>query len=442
MEGKTSFSIFKRLISLMVIFLFVAIGVSPVMAATPLSDYHHVFINVANDDGVKYDLDGALYGSGNNNTYYIKADGGGVNELHITTDASNLVGQATTSTAQSGTFYVTNTGGRGHDEDILLLLSVQAPIPDDFSVHIKSSGYTNWTLVNPNGCTNSALPTDYQYVEGAVDATFTREDFIYGNQTWKPGPSQQPLYYGQSIYDASTDSYLMFIDLKVGNLKSSSFPSLIDGGASKVEFTFTNLATSAAFNGYGWALYANQCQGISWTNDLTGASSSGVSGYRVIGIPYAAFSADQTSGTAPLTVQFTDQSISNATLTYAWDFDNDGVTDSPDPSPSHTYSTAGTYIAKLTVSNSDGSDTAAQTITVSSGVTVLPLPGLTGPPTDPDNDGLYEDMSGNGAASYTDVVLFFKNLDWITENEPVSAFDFSGNGAIAFKDIVVLFKEV
>jgi hypothetical protein len=275
----------RRLMIVTIIFLFVAIGVSPVLAATPLSDYHHIFINVANDDGVKFDLDGAKYG-GPANTYYIKADGGGVNELHITTDPSNLYGQPTTSTAQSGTFYVTNTGGRGHDEDIILLLSVQAPIPDDFSVHIKSSGYTDWTLVNPNTCGNPpSQPTDYKYVAGAVDTTFTKEDFIYGTQTWKPGPSQQPLYAGQNIADASTNSYLMFVDLKVGNLKQANFPSLIDGGAAKVEFTFTNMDTSAAFNGYGWTLYANQCQGISWTNDLTGASSSGISGYYVTGAP-------------------------------------------------------------------------------------------------------------------------------------------------------------
>jgi PKD repeat protein len=40
------------------------------------------------------------------------------------------------------------------------------------------------------------------------------------------------------------------------------------------------------------------------------------------------------------------------------------------------------------------------------------------------------------------VVLFFKNIDWIADNEPVSAFDFNQNGAIGFQDIVMLFKEL
>ena len=41
-------------------------------------------------------------------------------------------------------------------------------------------------------------------------------------------------------------------------------------------------------------------------------------------LPMAAFSATPRSGTAPLTVTFTDQSTGTAPLTYAWDFQNDG----------------------------------------------------------------------------------------------------------------------
>jgi hypothetical protein len=73
---------------------------------------------------------------------------------------------------------------------------------------------------------------------------------------------------------------------------------------------------------------------------------------------------------------------------------------------------------------------------------VITLPGQAGPPTDPDHDGFYEDLSGNGEASFGDVVLFFKNIDWIITNEPASAFDFNGNGSTGFVDIVMLFKEM
>jgi len=73
---------------------------------------------------------------------------------------------------------------------------------------------------------------------------------------------------------------------------------------------------------------------------------------------------------------------------------------------------------------------------------VVALPGYSNAPTDPDGDGLYEDLNGNGKAGFADVVLFFQQLDWIVANEPVSAFDFNGNGRIGFDDIVRLFKEV
>jgi PKD repeat protein len=67
-------------------------------------------------------------------------------------------------------------------------------------------------------------------------------------------------------------------------------------------------------------------------------------------------------------VQFTEQSTGTAPLTYAWDFTNDGSTDSTVKSPSFTYKTAGTYTVKLTVTNADGSDSEIKTnyISVSS----------------------------------------------------------------------------
>jgi PKD repeat protein len=73
---------------------------------------------------------------------------------------------------------------------------------------------------------------------------------------------------------------------------------------------------------------------------------------------------------------------------------------------------------------------------------LLPLPGLSAVPTDPDGDGHYEDLNGNGAADFNDVVLFFTYLEWIGENEPISLFDFNGNGQVDFADITLLFEEL
>jgi len=73
--------------------------------------------------------------------------------------------------------------------------------------------------------------------------------------------------------------------------------------------------------------------------------------------PIANFTTNTTNGYNPLTVQFTDTSTGGKTTTYAWDFNNDGIVDSTAQNPTYTYSAAGTYTVKLTVTNSVGSST-------------------------------------------------------------------------------------
>ena len=70
--------------------------------------------------------------------------------------------------------------------------------------------------------------------------------------------------------------------------------------------------------------------------------------------PGADFTADLTSGSVPLTVNFTDQSTGDIT-SWSWDF-GDGAT-STEQNPSHTYTDPGTYTVSLTVTGPGGSDT-------------------------------------------------------------------------------------
>jgi PKD repeat protein len=69
--------------------------------------------------------------------------------------------------------------------------------------------------------------------------------------------------------------------------------------------------------------------------------------------PVAEFSANVTSGTAPLAVNFTDLSANNPT-SWAWNFGDGGT--STAQNPSHTYTTAGSYTVTLTATNAFGSD--------------------------------------------------------------------------------------
>ncbi|HEY6626506.1 MAG TPA: PKD domain-containing protein, partial [Ignavibacteriaceae bacterium] len=74
----------------------------------------------------------------------------------------------------------------------------------------------------------------------------------------------------------------------------------------------------------------------------------------------ADFIANITNGPAPLTVQFTDLSISqpNPITSWQWDFNNDGTVDATTQNPSWTYNEFGFYSVKLTVS--DGTNTASK----------------------------------------------------------------------------------
>ncbi|MBT8380599.1 MAG: VCBS repeat-containing protein [Ignavibacteria bacterium] len=82
----------------------------------------------------------------------------------------------------------------------------------------------------------------------------------------------------------------------------------------------------------------------------------------------ANFKADIISGEEPLTVQFSDLSISdlnNPTASWEWDFDNDGTIDATDQNPSYVYTQTGIYSVSLIVSNGSDADTLIRTDYVS-----------------------------------------------------------------------------
>src|SRR5438874_3333719 len=78
--------------------------------------------------------------------------------------------------------------------------------------------------------------------------------------------------------------------------------------------------------------------------------------------PTANFSANPTSGNAPLSVQFSDQSSGSIT-SRDWNF-GDGSSHSSALNPSHTYNNAGSYTVTLTVTGSGGSNSKSLTIQV------------------------------------------------------------------------------
>lgn len=84
-------------------------------------------------------------------------------------------------------------------------------------------------------------------------------------------------------------------------------------------------------------------------------------------LPIADFTGSPLNGTAPLMVNFTNLSTgSEQPLTYEWDFDIDGITDSTDEHPTHIYTEPGMYSVSLTALDAQNNNT----LTIISYITV------------------------------------------------------------------------
>jgi len=79
-------------------------------------------------------------------------------------------------------------------------------------------------------------------------------------------------------------------------------------------------------------------------------------------LPVANFSVNTTGGPAPLSVLFTDLSENKTGI--VWDFENDGIIDTPEENPVHTYMMPGIYTVNLTASNKNGTSSKVLTISV------------------------------------------------------------------------------
>jgi PKD repeat protein len=214
----------------------------------------------------------------------------------------------------------------------------------------------------------------------------------------------------------------------------------IQAGASDVPFgTVTIRADHAGHTGLSIECRKiNADGGANITHEILPADFTGY-------VPLIAnFTADPLTGTAPTAVSFTDLSTGDPLpATWAWDFNGDGMVDSTDQNPVFTYQTGGSYTVNLTVSNAFGSSQKIREAYIFIRHNVIPLPGYTNPPTDLDDDNLYEDTNGNGYLDFDDVVAFYINMEWIEQNEPDPlAFDYNRNGYLDFDDVVVLYYEV
>jgi hypothetical protein len=69
------------------------------------------------------------------------------------------------------------------------------------------------------------------------------------------------------------------------------------------------------------------------------------------------------------------------------------------------------------------------------------LPGLSDAPKDPDNDGKYEDVNGDGSVNVGDVQALFAGSESSAVQNHIDAFDFNNDGSVNVGDVQALFAK-
>jgi PKD repeat protein len=160
--------------------------------------------------------------------------------------------------------------------------------------------------------------------------------------------------------------------INVSNTPSANFNATVAGSVASFNNTSAN-AQSYAWN-FGDGTSATEANPThiyltdgTYTVELTATNSCGSSTFTqivtVVTPPTAAFTTSGTIGCAPFTVEFTNTSSANAN-TFNWDFPNGNPSSSTEQNPKTVWNQPGVYTVSLTVTNAAGSSTTSTNITV------------------------------------------------------------------------------
>ncbi|MFN8278029.1 MAG: PKD domain-containing protein [Chitinophagales bacterium] len=209
----------------------------------------------------------------------------------------------------------------------------------------NASGQKDWLFtpsLNFTGVTNGKLKWDRAYAQDASQPTYTDSlEVLYSTncgQTWTSLWKR-----GGSSLATATAVGATFIPT-ASQWKSDTVSLTALAGQASVRFAFVNT------NRYGNTVLLDNV-------NIYNATTTCVR-------PTASFTASPTTVTVGSTVNFTDQSA-NTPTSWAWTFAGGTPSTSTTQAPGAiTYNAAGTYTAKLRVTNACGSDSTTVTITV------------------------------------------------------------------------------
>lgn len=286
---------FKKPSTYIVAVFLCIIAAGAVSASMTIPWYQNVNLTVANaNHTVRFQESGIP-----TNTYNYFAGqsaGQGLNALHISNNNSNNnYGQVTKTHNTTGTFYLSDTGGRGWDDDGILMIAVNGTNASlaNLQIQISSAGY-NWTPVS----TGSYPAYNQTHYTQGISETFYGSNFFSDsysyNSTWKPSTSANyPFYDGQNVTQDQANGntfHMIFVDLYAGIIgpgtQSYWKQTGINNGTLQVNYTISGLPQGSlvAFDANAFCNSSNVGTGIHWTNCVNDAGNNSggtTSGYYV-----------------------------------------------------------------------------------------------------------------------------------------------------------------
>lgn len=157
--------------------------------------------------------------------------------------------------------------------------------------------------------------------------------------------------------------------------------------------------------------------------------------------PSLVFNATPAAGYPPLMVTLTDLTVGDI-QSWLWDF-GDGCNASGQNTTTHLYRFPGNYSVNLTITSASGNSSLLMPDYIMiMNPKIVTFPNQTSLPTDPDLDGYYEDLNGNGRLEFDDIMVYFFSMEWMMKNPPFNHFDYNANGRVEFDDLYSLFMEI
>lgn len=268
------------------------------------------------------------------------------------------------------------------------------PVTVHFTDQSTGARIQQWTWNFGDGSSSYETNPTHTYHPGSYTVTLTLSNNQGSNTSTKTNyirvDPALPVFYIVPNFNAG------------GSINPSTIQSVQYGSAQ----TFTIVPNTGYYTEDVIASGVSQGSISSYTFTNVQANST-ISATFKPAIPRANFTANTTSGIAPLTVQFNDTSIRTPT-SWTWNFGDNNT--SVQQNPVHTYVSAGNYTVTLTATNSAGSNTTVRATYIHVTAPIIPIPGQINAPTDPDHDGLYEDMNGNGRLDFNDLSLLFNEV--------------------------------